>query len=223
MNVDLTPQERMESDLIGISGMYERYEVLALIFSRIAAGMEYKEVEHKDLEAAYGGKEPGWEEVEHNLKRMIEVDSKRAFQAGVDLVTLEESEEPEREKLNKWIRTSGLTILGMPGMRDMLSDYLDNGRDKEVLKSVLIGNMNLDLSSFEKSKDFVRPEGFTKLQTVCIAMGLMGAGGEVARELYDIAVDKKQEPATVRGAWIMHKYPGCEQFRVIMNPIDRES
>ena len=187
---------------------FDRSYILSILYTRIAAGLENMENAPDDV----GVSEPSeiWEKANNYLSELVERDSARAFQVGIDLTLLPRALDEHQEKVNRWIRTSGLTVLGLKENTERLDAYLQQGSMKDRLASVLADNIGRDVSLLKTTHDLRDPSGFTTVQSVYIALGLKDGPSEASRKIYQMAQSRAGEEDIKQVAGILKSLPECQ-------------
>ena len=65
------------------------------------------------------------------------------------MIFIPASKDVEQEKINGWMRTTGLTLLGFDENVKSLDKYLKEGEQKDRLFDYLATNIHTDISRFE--------------------------------------------------------------------------
>ncbi len=186
--------------------IFDRVSILSILYTRIAAALENQEISPQ----AIGASDPSktWERANHYLAELSELDPQKAFELSIDLTLLPKNEDGKKELVNRWIRTSGLSLLGLEQNKNRLIQYLQNGKHKDLLVKTLESNIQNDISDLETAEDLRNPKGFTTVQSVYIALGL-----ESGLPIFESATKRKLEPDFAHIAGIIKEFPDCQYLK----------
>jgi hypothetical protein len=158
---------------------------------------------------------PEWVEVGKTLDLLVETNPDRAFEAAVAMCLLKRGESDEQESVNKWIRTTGLTLMGDKRINGKkLRDYLNNGEHGSQLLMFLIDQLKQDISRFNTDEAFHDGQGFLTLQTIYICRNIeWDVDHSAIREGLAVLADTRAGDSDVQtAAEIAYKWDGCGQF-----------
>ncbi len=200
--------DQLFTKLKDVDDPFDRSHILSILYSRIAAGLEVMEAEPQDVKAT--NLSEIWDKANEHLFFLVEIDPEQAFSVAVELSILPKEVDSQSELVNRWIRTSGLTILGIDGNQERLDEYLTHGKLRDNLAQVLKDNIGIDVSVLKTSQDLRNPDGFTTVQAVFIGLGLEHADGDKGQEIYRLASKRTQGEDFKRIARILKSFPECE-------------
>jgi len=211
MTENKTRIEEMAESLGEENDPFDRDAIRAILYSRLAAGLENKEPGAN--KTGFFDENEAWDAITKYLLSMVEKNPEKAFLFGIDLTLLETSQDIEQEKVNKWIRTSGLTLLGFDLNKSRLDSYLEAGKFKNELTELLTKNINIDAAVFKTEHDFYNPLGCTLIQSIYIGLGLNNARSQNARSIFTLAENRKTDPGVITATSIFTAIPGCDYVR----------
>lgn len=186
---------------------FDRTTILSLLYSRIASGLENSEAQPREV----GVSDPSeiWSKSTAELEKLNKLDPNKCFLIGVDLILLSESADPNKEKINKWIRTNGLIVLAFEGNEVRLADYFLKGEKSFDLVSVLKHILSQDISDLKEIKDLSDPRGFSTVQGVYVGLGLGRTSEAVSEEIFNMARKRRTDEDFVRIARIIKTFADC--------------
>lgn len=166
----------------GESDPFNQDAIRAILTTRVAAGLELKEKHHKRFKMGVV-----WGATDALLEGLYEKDPSRAYELAVSLIMGEESSNPRKRLVDKWVKTSGLSILGFDESGGWLEEYLENGERGYELAQRLEAYLRADLKEITTKSHFRKPKTFSAVQTAHVVLGLEDAENDVARGLFNLA------------------------------------
>jgi hypothetical protein len=182
--------------------------VIALLDTRFAAALENGDEDVTNN--IFPSVDEAWVKTNEFLKEISEKDPDKAIKDAVALLLLPKSLDPQKESVNSWMRSTGLTLLGLTENVRSFDKYLGEGTHKDELFKILADNIGVDIENFDKPEHFSNPLGFTVVQSVHNALGLKDAESVAAKRLYALAEPRRKDPDIIHATNIIKTFPGCK-------------
>lgn len=195
-------------EIEGISDPIQRLQVLATLWTRVATGIELQETKPSEL----GMKSPSdpWNKANEDLIKIAEKNPREAMRMAQGLINLPPAEDDAQKKVNQWMVTSGLMILGLDEMKDETANFLNTDSGSNKLIENLIRMMNVDVSGLTTSHYYDgNPVGYSAVQSVYIGLGLRDLPGRQSQRLYQAAFKRAQDPDLQMAYGIVSIFSDC--------------
>jgi hypothetical protein len=178
-----------------ITNVPEQYTVLYLLRARVAAGLENHEEGSEKLALSI---KDAWIEASRHLDSLVNDDPRSALKLGIWLCMLPESDDPQVERMIKWIRGDGPVLLAKRKLREPLLDFLENDPNAPEFTGTLRRSICYRLSGLKKEEVFEDPRCFLAVASIYLGTQLAGEKGENARGLFSSAKRRLKDPGVAR-------------------------
>ncbi|MCR4264163.1 MAG: hypothetical protein NUV98_05610 [Candidatus Roizmanbacteria bacterium] len=186
---------------------FDQSSIRAHLLTRIAAGLEA----HEDTPTAVGlkSKSEAWDITNGFLLELIEQNPEKALDEAISLIFTPKSEDKKQEQINRWMRTSGLTLLGADELVSLLDKRLESIEGLALSLALEESFIKTDVSDLRTIEDMEDPRGFSTVQAVYIALGLADAASAIGQGLYAAASERLNDPDFRYTANIIRQFPDC--------------
>ncbi|OGK50693.1 hypothetical protein A3A55_00435 [Candidatus Roizmanbacteria bacterium RIFCSPLOWO2_01_FULL_40_14] len=198
--------EELFNEMSPINDRFTQSSTLAYLWTRVAAGLETYEGTREMVGLL--GTSATWNRANYFLFDLIEQNLHQALTEAISLTLIPSVMDKNREQINKWMRTSGLALLGADEFIDSLNEYLSQKRGYD-LSDALLTFIRTDVSDLRTAEDMSHhPEGFSTVQATYIALALgESASGQF---LYETARNRLFDPDFQHTATIIRQFSDCK-------------
>jgi hypothetical protein len=190
--------EDLHSKLASLTEPLDKAAVLAILESRIATGAEINEFGANRVHGAWDG----WKNATICFMAMSHEKPEETFQLGMYLSLLPLGKD-ENDRVSRWMRTAGLTILGFDENSERLQEYLRFGEKGRELTQTLKKNIKRSIKKLKSPEQLNNSNGFTCVQSVYIGLGISG-------EILELARKRANDSDFIRVANILEGFEDCE-------------
>ena len=197
------------NDLKSITDPIEQSQILGTLYTRIAGGLENKEQQPADVGMVGTG--DAWNKANEHIIKIAKENPHDGMELALALINLPQSSNVQHERVNSWMRTSGLMLLGLDEMKQELVNFLSSNSDAIKLTDTIMSYMNTDVSELTTPDKYDgNPKGYTAVQSVYIGLGLKEVkNNNLTRVLYEHASKRMSETDLKMAYGIVSSFSDC--------------
>lgn len=131
-----------------------------------------------------------WNQVNEFSDDLVEENPIMALDLAVNLWNLNTSAGTEQDKVNEFLKTTALSILGNDGLKSYLANFFEGSEKGESLAKDLVDLITTNISEFNTPEAFTNPLGYSVLSAIYIGLGLKDQNNSMANVVYESAKER---------------------------------
>ena len=197
------------SSFCNTSDWGRRYQLLYLLHTRMAAGIENQEpgvgalIEQIRQDSDFDPKDDPmsllWTKASDYFDNLIDVDPASALKLALVVTTLPVKRNPNTEAVFKWVRGDGPICAAKEKLLDWLVDYLCSNPKADRVTKRIKKYMSRDLSAITTPEQaFADANCFLAISSMLLASKLSGRYHPTTDDLFSLAEERLKDPHVTR-------------------------
>ena len=179
----------------GVTDLATQSAIFYVLKARVASGLENNEKDSEKIQETMG---KAWMDAAFNADRLAENNPRQALELGLVLTMLPRNDGSKKERVYRWMRGDGPTILAKESIRDEFLEFLKSDPRALSLVSKVSEYMGFDGGGLGRKEVFSDGDCFLALASMYLGAKLGVSDNVQASMLNRLALEKLSDPEVAR-------------------------